>query len=86
MCALETRGARVGQTGKGMAMAKTAALSIRISEDMKRALEAAAAADRRTVAQYVLLLLEAHLQGRESTSARRAAHEVDLLCGLKRED
>jgi predicted DNA-binding protein len=48
-----------------MGMAKSAALSIRIPEDVKQALEAAAAEDRRSLAQYVLLILEAHLQERE---------------------
>lgn len=45
-------------------MAKTAAISVRVPEDLKEALEKAAAEDDRSVASYVERLLRAHLQAK----------------------
>lgn len=44
-------------------MAKTAAISVRVEPALKEALEAAAKADDRTLAQYVERVLSAHLKG-----------------------
>ena len=43
-------------------MAKTAAISVRVEPSLKEALEAAARADDRTLAQYVERVLVAHLK------------------------
>ncbi|KAA0675718.1 ribbon-helix-helix protein, CopG family [Roseomonas genomospecies 6] len=43
-------------------MARTAAISVRVEEELKAALEKAAKDDGRTVAQYVERLLIAHLR------------------------
>lgn len=43
-------------------MARTAAISVRVEEDLKAAVEKAAQEDGRTVAQYVERLLIAHLR------------------------
>jgi hypothetical protein len=43
-------------------MTKTAAISVRVDPKLKEALESAAKADDRTVAQYVERLLIAHLK------------------------
>ncbi|WP_185933354.1 hypothetical protein [Rhizobium sp. P007] len=43
-------------------MTKTAALSIRIPEALKQAIEKAASEDRRSVASFVEGVLEAHLK------------------------
>jgi hypothetical protein len=43
-------------------MAKTAAVSVRLPEDVKAALERAAEKDQRSVASYVEILLTKHLQ------------------------
>ena len=42
-------------------MAKTAAISVRVSERLKEALEKAASDDDRTIAAYVERLLRSHL-------------------------
>ncbi|WP_146208671.1 hypothetical protein [Azospirillum sp. TSO22-1] len=43
-------------------MARTAAISVRVEEDLKAAVEKAAKEDARTVAQYVERLLISHLR------------------------
>ena len=43
-------------------MARTAAISLRVEPFLKEALDAAAKADERTMAQYVERLLTAHLR------------------------
>lgn len=43
-------------------MTKSAALSIRIPEELKKALEKAAEKDRRSIASYVQGVLEDHLK------------------------
>ncbi|MDR6667238.1 ribbon-helix-helix protein, CopG family [Rhizobium sp. 1399] len=43
-------------------MAKTAALSIRIDEEVKKALEKAAEQEERSIASYVERLLKSHLK------------------------
>jgi hypothetical protein len=43
-------------------MAKTSAISVRVSDDVKAAAEKAAAADSRSVASYVEKLLTEHLR------------------------
>lgn len=43
-------------------MAKTEALSLRVSEDLKKALQKAASDDDRTIAQYVERVLSRHLR------------------------
>ncbi|MFC3087895.1 DUF1778 domain-containing protein [Tabrizicola soli] len=43
-------------------MAKTSAISVRVSEETKQAVEKAAEADGRSVASYVERLLTAHLK------------------------
>ncbi|GLK71274.1 hypothetical protein GCM10017643_13890 [Ancylobacter dichloromethanicus] len=46
-------------------MARTAAISLRVEPAVKEALEAAAKADERTMAQYVERLLIAHLRDKQ---------------------
>ncbi|MBL3561978.1 DUF1778 domain-containing protein [Rhodovulum sulfidophilum] len=43
-------------------MAKTSAISVRVSDETKKAVEKAAAADGRSVASYVERLLTTHLK------------------------
>lgn len=43
-------------------MAKTSALSVRVPDDIKKAVEKAAADDGRSVASYVERVITAHLQ------------------------
>ncbi|MGB3501001.1 MAG: toxin-antitoxin system HicB family antitoxin [Mesorhizobium sp.] len=43
-------------------MAKTANLALRISPELKAALEAAAKAEERSVSQYIELVLKRHLE------------------------
>jgi len=45
-------------------MTKTSALSVRVTEETKRAVEQAAEADGRSVASYVERLVTAHLKER----------------------
>ena len=47
-------------------MAKTAALSFRIEPALKKALEALAKADRRSLASYLEILLEQHVAERKA--------------------
>jgi uncharacterized protein (DUF1778 family) len=49
-------------THKEMNMARTSALSVRVTDETKQAVEKAAEADGRSVASYVERLLVAHLQ------------------------
>jgi predicted transcriptional regulator len=51
-------------------MKKTAPLSIRITPDLKEALETLAAADRRPLSSYVQLALEEHV-ARQQASVRK---------------
>jgi len=53
-------------------MKKSAPLSIRITPELKEALEELAAADRRPLSSYVQLALEEHVAQRKRTSTRKA--------------
>jgi hypothetical protein len=47
-------------------MAKTAALSYRVPEELKAELQKLADADRRKLGQYIQLVLEAHVESRRA--------------------
>ena len=53
-------------------MTKTAAISVRVDPALKAALEAAAKADGRTLAQYVERALAAHLRNEDLLTQRAA--------------
>jgi predicted DNA-binding protein len=49
---------------------RTETLTIRLSPEVKAALERLAASDRRPVSQYVALLIEDHVKARGSTASK----------------
>ena len=53
-------------------MTKTAALSIRVEPELKAALERLAKADKRSLASYIEIALQKHIDGEtKSTKGRR---------------
>jgi predicted DNA-binding protein len=52
-------------------MAKTAPLSIRITPELKAEIEKLAKADKRPVASYVEIVLQAHVEAQRKTRAKR---------------
>lgn len=51
-------------------MAKTAALSVRVEPELKEALERLAEADKRSLASYVEIALQAHVDAAERKPTR----------------